>query len=330
MPIRLRGQGKKKGEEGYGRGEVAIAAGDDVLLDEDAMVAKLLACVEAPDYRPPTLPAVAMELMELSRRPEVDFADVVKLLEQDSMIAGRILKLVQSAAFSGAQKITSLNDALVRLGIKTLRDIVMEIAMNMKVFKSEDYAETMDCLRRHATATAHLAKTLCKYTPIEGEFAFMAGLLHDVGIAGTLLALSDRKGPRKAPPDLIAIWPAVDRVHARAAEVMAKHWQLPPELALVMAGHHQVMIQGHAHPLAATICLADDLAHELGAGVTPKEGAKRVSMSQLELDCVRSHTSVDRTGAKTIEHARKALGLTDPQMDLFRAEGAKVLATVGK
>ncbi len=43
-------RGKKKGEEGYGQGKAAIAEGDDVLLDEEAMVEKLLGMIESPDY----------------------------------------------------------------------------------------------------------------------------------------------------------------------------------------------------------------------------------------------------------------------------------------
>ncbi len=312
--------GKKKGEEGYGQGKAAIAFGDDVLLDEEAMVAKLLACLEAPDYRPPTLPSVAMELLALSQQSDVDIDDVVTLVEKDTLITGRLLKLVQSPIYSGVGRLSSLRDALMRLGLRTLRDLVVEIAMNMKVFRSEDYTETMELLRRHATATAHLCRVVCKYTEIEGEYAFMAGLLHDVGIAGTLLALSDRKGPRRQPPSLIAIWPAVDRVHQRAGELMADHWGLPAELKLAVSAHHQVMVGGHPHPLAATVCLANELAHELDCGVIPKESDRLQTMSELEKDCVRSHTAVDRSGPKTLEHAITALRLGEPQLQLVREE----------
>ncbi len=145
--------------------------------------------------------------MTLSQRTDVEIDDVVALLEQDSMIAGRVLKIVGSAAMTGAVKITSLREATMRIGLKTIRDIVMEIAMNMRVFKSADYSDTMELLRRHATATAHLSRIVCKYTALEAEFAFMAGLMHDVGIAGTLLVLSDSKGRSKTPPDLISIPP---------------------------------------------------------------------------------------------------------------------------
>ena len=313
-------RGKTKGEEGYGQGRAAIAEGDDVLLDEEAMVEKLLGMIESPDYRPPTLPAVAVELMTLSQRSDVEIDDVVALLERDSMIAGRVLKMVGSVAMAGAVKVTSLREATMRIGLMKIRDIVMEIAMNMRVFKSEDYGDTMELLRKHATATAHLSRIVCKYTALEAEFAFMAGLMHDVGIAGTLLALSDSKGRRKTPPDLISIWPAVDRVHQRAGELMAKHWELPADIQLAISAHHQVMIQGHAHPLSSVVTLANELAHMLGTGVIPKVEDALTEMTEAEADCVRAHTNVDRTGAKTIGHAREALGLDDKAMGLIREE----------
>ena len=320
--------GKSKGEEGYGQGKVTISAGDDVLLDEEAMVERLLGMIESPDYRPPTLPAVAVELMTLSQRSDVEIDDVVALLEQDSMIAGRVLKMVGSAGMAGAVKITSLREATMRIGLATIRDMVMEIALNMRVFKSEDYGDTMDLLRRHATATAHFARILAKYTTLESEFAFMGGLMHDVGIAGTLLALSESKGRRKSPPDLISIWPAVDRVHQRAGELMAKQWDLPADIQLAISAHHQVMIGGHAHPLASAIALSNEMAHFFGVGVIPKEGASLEGMTDREADCVRSHSSVDHSTAKTLVHAREALSLDEKALGLIREEVEQILENV--
>lgn len=322
-------QGKSKGEEGYGQGSASIRAGDDVLLDEEEMVERLLGMIESPDYRPPTLPAVAMELMTLSQRSDVEIDDVVSLLEQDSMIAGRVLKMVGTVGLAGAVKITSLREATMRIGLGTIRDIVMEIAMNMRVFKSEDYGDTMDLLRRHATVTAHFSRILTKYTTLDSEFAFMGGLMHDVGIAGTLLALSETKTRRNPPPDLIAIWPAVDRVHQRAGELMAKHWELPADIQLAISAHHQVMIGGHAHPLSAAIALANEMSHFFGVGVIPKDGADLQEMSELEADCVRSHTNVDRTGSKTLANAREVLSLQEKELGLIRDEAEQALEGLG-
>lgn len=322
-------QGKSKGEEGYGQGRASIAEGDDVLLDEERMVETLLGMIESPDYRPPTLPAVAVDLMTLSQRTDVEIDDVVTLLEQDSMIAGRVLKLVSTVGLAGAVKITSLREATMRIGLAAIRDIVMEIALNMRVFKSDDYGDTMELLRRHAAATAHFSRILAKYTTLESEFAFMGGLMHDVGIAGTLLALSDAKGRRKSPPDLISIWPAVERVHQRAGELMAKHWELPPDIQLAIGNHHQVMIGGHAHPLAGAIALANEMAHFFGVGILPKEGAALEQMTALEADCVRSYTNLDRTGGKTLVHAREALSLDEKTLGLIREEAEQALEAIG-
>ena len=337
--LAIRAIGKTRGQEGYGEGRAEIREGDDVLLDEDAMVADLLACLEAPDYRPPTLPAVAVELMMLSAQPDVQLDDVVSLLERDGLMAGRVLKVASSAALAGAVKIASLGEATRRLGLLRIRDLVMQIAMNLRVFKSEAYGDSMERVRRHAVATAHLCRTVCKYTPIDGEFAFMAGLLHDVGIAGTLLSLADRKadrkadrnGPRHAPPDLLAIWPAVDRVHAQAGEIMAKHWQLPAEIRLAITAHHQVLLAGHVHPLAATVALANELAHAGGAGLVakaadPEEGA--TAGAESHGDWMSAHSEIDRTGEKTLERAREALGIDARVYGLIVEEAKGVLANI--
>ena len=320
--------GKSKGEEGYGDGRAIIFEGDDVLLDHENMVDTLLACLNAPDYQPPTLPTVAVELMGLSQKADVDIDEVVSVIEKDSMIAGRILKIVQSPLYSGASPLTSLRDALMRLGLNTLRDLVMEIAMNLKVFRSNDYADTMELLRRHSAACAHLCRLVSKYTSVEAEFAFLSGLLHDVGIAGTLLALSEQKGERKTPPDLIAIWPAVDQVHQQAASLMTEQWGLPMDLRLPVGAHHQVLIEGYAHPMAATIAIADDLAHEFGFGVLPKADDELVEMSELERDCVVSHSQTDRSTENTLAAAREALQLSDQQLELIREEASAVLEEV--
>ena len=63
-------------------------------------------------------------------------------------------------------------------------------ALSTRAFKSEGCGDTMDLLRRNATATGYFVRILAKYTTLESEFAFMGGLMHDVGIAGTLPALS--------------------------------------------------------------------------------------------------------------------------------------------
>lgn len=244
----------------YGRGVVEL---DIDYVDEAEVRTRLMEVFKDPKYRPPNLPAVAIELMKLSQDPNADFAKVSKVLEKDGVLTGQLLKVAQTPMYAGRIQVTSIQQALTRLGLKSLRDIVMEIALNARVFRAKPYQATMESLKRHSTAVAHLARIVSRYTSIEGEYAFLCGLLHDVGIAGALIALAEgSKG--KNPPSLDDVWPAVQAVHAEASQLMVTHWDLPPDVAWAVGAHHTVLIQGYAHPMAATVRLADDLAKQLG------------------------------------------------------------------
>ena len=308
----------KETNPNYGQGRASLALDDDVLLDEEELTQRLLATFRGDSYRPPLLPSVATELLSLSQKPDVEIRDITALLEQDTMLTGRVMKLMRSPVYAGTAAVKSLHQAVLRLGLKTLCDLVLEVAMNLRVFRSKAYADTMERLRRHSTATAHLSNIICRYTAIEGDYAFLCGLLHDAGIAGTLIALSEGRGS-KPPPDLIAIWPAVHRMHAEATAQMAKLWGLPPEVQLVLMAHHRVLIDGYPHPLAATVCLADEIAHELGLGILPTEKTEETSL-ELEQACLQSHTQIDRSSERTLACARESLRLTDPQLELIQRD----------
>jgi putative nucleotidyltransferase with HDIG domain len=314
--------GRKKTDPRYGKGEHTLDLADDALIDEDELSRRILAAFAAPDYRPPTLPSTAMELLELSRNPEVGLDDVLGLLERDSMLAGRLLRLAQSPVYAGATPIQSLPDALMRLGLRTLRDMVLEVSMNLRVFKAEQYAEVMERVSRHSAAVANLSRLVARRGGVEAEYAFLCGLLHDVGVAGVLIALGDATRGRK-PPEVSVIWPAVDRCHEQAAAAMAKLWKLPQEIPQVLGVHHDVRVGGKPHPLAAAICLADELANELGLSIVPPEDAQGLSPS---LRMLASHTQADRSQPKTIERAREALRLDAAALAALRAEAERLAA----
>jgi len=73
------------------------------------------------------------------------------------MLAGRVLKIAQSAAFAPVGTITSLQDAVVRLGLRNLSEIAWEVSLGTRVFRSHAYGDAMEMVRRHSTACAYLA-----------------------------------------------------------------------------------------------------------------------------------------------------------------------------
>ncbi len=119
--------------------------------------------------------------------------------------------------------------AVVRLGMRHLASVVWEVAAGMRVFRSARYAGAMEQIRTHSTMCAHLCRLIASRKALATETAFLCGLLHDIGMAATLLVLSDR------PKDEPSISPLVlDEVlrqtHQEVSGMIAQLWKLPAEV----------------------------------------------------------------------------------------------------
>ena len=283
----------------YGKGEHTIELG--LAADPQEIGRRLMAQFRQKGYEPPKLPRIGLELMELSRRPEVDFNVVSQLLEKDPLLAARVLRIAQSPAYATAVAAKTLPQALGRLGLRTVADIVLEASMNLTVFRAPGFEDAMDRLRRHSTATAYVARIVARHTPHDGEHAFLCGLLHDIGIVACLIALAQSG---EDVPTYKELKPALVRVHERAAEALAKLWELPPEVAWVIGNHHQIVIGGRVHPVAAIVSLAAHLAGQLGFG------------------------SGHQTPTPRLLQARESLGLQGAALDRIREEAEGAVAGI--
>jgi len=253
-----------KQRENYGRGSVDIEAPE---LDLSASLAKRIqARFASPQYQPPALPSVATKVLELSRERDVEFRRVCEVLEQDQMLAGKVLARAQSAAYAGAAPTRTLHDALVRLGLGTIRNLVLEMAFNMTVFRSPSYERPMEALRVHGLMVAYAARHVARQTAVDAEYAFLCGLLHDVGVNAALILLGSE--PPASRPSIDQIWSSLPWIHEDASGQIVKLWKLPPEVQMVVGQHHRMHIGGHAHPAIAALRVAEGLTEELGLGLT--------------------------------------------------------------
>ncbi len=239
----------------------------------------------SPQYRPPVIAAVALELLEVSRKPEVDAREVATMLERDPVLAGRVLKKVQSAALAGRSDVKSLQQAVVRLGVSGTRDLVMELAVGMRLFIADGYAGAMENIRRHCALTAHVCRALSLHLKLPGGVAFLQGLLHDMGIAICLIALAEV--PRGAKPDLAPWWEVIHLVHSEVGGMVAKEWKLPPELGSSIETHHAELDSPKLSINGAMICVAQQLANRCGATVSDGSSfnCDAVASDQYERAC---------------------------------------------
>lgn len=269
----------------YGRGITEITEDPEVFWSSPAnLVAHVRRVVTAPDYQPPLLPAVALELVQLSSDPTTPMTKVRSLVQSDPFVAAKVLRLAQSAMYTRGAPVTSLEDAMARLGLRNLSDLFLQAAMTARVFRCKGYEEPMGALRKHSVVCAHLARSVCRITGFPDEYAFMCGLLHDVGIAAGILVLGEVKRDAK-PPQYEDIRGSIELVHEHASAALGKAWQLPSDVQLVLRHHHHFQIQGRTHPLAAAVCLADWIAAEVnvasGNEVRLEDGRRAVQELRL-------------------------------------------------
>jgi HD-like signal output (HDOD) protein len=241
-------------------------------LDIDSLKLKLLSLFRSADYKAPLLPAVAVELLELSKKAKVNAGEIADLLGRDPLLAGQTLRIAQSASYAGASPVRSLDDAIVRLGLSRVTDLFFQAALEMRIFRAPGYDTEMEALRRHCSFTADTARLVCRRTLGFDDYAFLCGLLHDVGVAACILAMEELgRGGDKVPFELA--WPSVKEIHQSCSELLANIWRLPPDLATVLKLHHRLAQDGHIHPLAAVVATADGLAAEFGFGFHGESGA---------------------------------------------------------
>ena len=274
------------------------------------VTAALRARFGSPSYKPPLLPVIAMQVMAFSHKRDADADALAEMLSKDPMLAGRVLQIAQSPVYSGQSPIRSVRQAVVRLGLSTMRDVVMEVAMNMRIFRADGFSDALEQLRRHSITVAYLSRAVCRYASLESELAFLCGLLHDVGIAASLVVLAE--DPELRSIGVEHVLTAVDDVHGEAAGQLARLWKLPVETHVVLERHHSLKVDGHIHPMIAVLAVAEELAVQAGGAValTGSTGT-RFLLDQ------------DRPGR--LEDASAALRLNDKMLAALRKEAAAAL-----
>lgn len=266
----------------------------------------------SPSYRPPTLPTVAVELLDVARYADIDLRRIAEMIASDPMLAGQVMRRVQSPFYAGRVPITDLDQAIFRLGLNNIRDIVIEAALNVGLFTTPGYATAMERIRRHSVATAHISKLVAQETGQDPHQLFLLGLLHDVGLAAALITVDDMftGGVR---PSIVHIWPAIETTHESAGTLLARIWELPDGMHQCIGHHHNFQVNGTDNRRVATLHVAEAIAARLGRGVTPSG----------QPQCLRS--TIDNTLPELVSAAQATLNLSQTSLlNIVRAASERL------
>jgi HD-like signal output (HDOD) protein len=229
---------------------------------------------------PPFSP-VLNRLMATMAREDVSFAQVAALIESDTVLAGNVLKVVNSALYGLQGTVNSVRHAVAILGVDRLRNLSLSFSiarMWVHVRTPEGWSGAKFNL--HSLATGVLSDLLAQRSAVPyPEGAFVAGLLHDVGkllIATSLPAEFGgiqwllKEGERS---ELECEMEMLGTTHAELSGAALERWNLPAPIRLAAVFHHDPEEADHGRlHLGHVICAADRLANELGHQVSPYWG----------------------------------------------------------
>ena len=214
------------------------------VAQEGSIGAEILKLLPEAIERIPILPEIAQRVLVMVRDPEVAMQDLIDFINQDQVIALKVLRLANSAMYGGLVEIKDLRSACARLGMRVIANTVQAIA-NGRIYKTQNpiYHELMEQLWRHALATAQCAYDIALMIAEPcADMLFVAGLVHDVGKVLLLdLIGSDDSSTMKTLRESQELFDEViDGYHTLVGLQICRRWNLPPEFGVTTFCHDRL------------------------------------------------------------------------------------------
>ena len=188
----------------------------------------------------PQMPSIVQRIIGYLGKPDADINELAKLIEYDPGLTVNVLRMANSALFGGCGQIATVRDALFRLGMKRVYQLVIATGIAPRARgEVKGYGLAPGELLRHSVAVAvgaeRLAQTLGLQAP---PHTFTAGLLSNIGktVLGEFLEVDATPIMELAARDDISFEQAERRHlgidHAELGALLLEHWGLPPAIVL--------------------------------------------------------------------------------------------------
>ncbi len=221
----------------------------------------------------PAIPEVVAEVLRATDDPLVDMADVTEIIERDPAMTAKILRISNSPYYGMKQYVGTLKLALVILGVREVRNIVLGVSVFDTLKDGKHNKMIPETFWAHSFLVGGLSKQLATTMRLgmHGE-AFICGLLHDMGKLVLLRQMSTPYAKlldsvRERPETLCeAEVSQYGFTHADAAAALAERWNFPKTLADAIHLHHptgdSTLAAAKDPKLAAIVRLANVAVHE--------------------------------------------------------------------
>ncbi len=229
----------------------------------------------------PVLPEVANRVLMLSQNQESNASQLANLIQSDPALAGHVMRIANSAAYSPNGNIISLQQAITRLGMTEISQIAIGISINSKMFNAPHYKSTIEHLWKHALCSALWSKEIARAIRKNVEAAFLCGLLHSIGRPVILQAISDIHPEKLDDKVLNNLWLEFE---IDVSMNVIDSWKLPTIVHEAVCYYRNFAQAPTAPDAAATVNLSTEFANYTLSTNYSDHGIKQsLSLDELNL-----------------------------------------------
>ena len=222
----------------------------------------------------PSIPTIFLPLLDLLNLPpeRVIVDEVVKLISYDNTIAAQCLRAASSPLFGLAKSPESIKGAVIALGLRKVETILLTCCLG-NAFRTKNWPSDPKVFWRHSLGCAMVCRKFSdKLATGDGDKAYMAGLLHDIGfmVNGVAFPKEFAAAAAYASQEQIPFHEAERTImgftHCESGRALAEQWNLADDMVRVIAHHHAPEQSDAAQPLIALVHLSDLLCRMRGMG----------------------------------------------------------------
>ncbi len=203
----------------------------------------------------PTLPAVAIEVLQLSQKGDFSLADMGKVVQKDPAMAAKILKVANSPLFALRREVTTGSQAVVWLGLQSVRTLALSFSLVRGLRKQDKGGFDHFKYWRRSILSALVARELAvRKGLVNWEEVFLGALLQDIGMLILHSAFGERYGKllqESQGSHVILVDQEKQELACDHADVglwMARKWTLPEVLCQLIGSSHTKSRVHDSHP----------------------------------------------------------------------------------
>jgi putative nucleotidyltransferase with HDIG domain len=219
-----------------------------------------------------TLPHVAIRLSKMISDENSTVQDLEEVIRLDPTLVLRLMRLVNSSYYSLREKVESISRAVVFIGLKNLRNMVVLEALKdiFKKKEGKDNGFSRSQLWLHSAAVSIGSQMISERVfGIKGEDAFLCGILHDIGmIVEEQVAQPLFQQACESFTPATQTFPQVEKEvigtnHSAIGSLLARDWRFPAEVQEGIKNHHKELAEVEPSSISGIIQTSEYLVSRL-------------------------------------------------------------------